>query len=382
MSTATLHTAPKAQATGNRTARSASRRPAAVPAPSTAPVAPRRPATSPARQRLIRRYEIPADAQPYLDVFFTPTEIAFAAEAPTSPFTVEEAQRILDRLAARGDAPEATDAAAFLDAAYRRAVVDLAPDEPGTTAANPAAAAHATAPASEPRYRLGTFYSRLDVFAISEQDAWRTIPDATRAALDAWYFNAYIDSLDPDPATPPTQDAVLSLDETLAFIDKQDRPIYLNTCDCRSLANGCEAPRRVCLTYKSGPNTFCGRGLSDALTKEQAKDVVRQADKAGLMHTANPNGICNCCGDCCYLFRGQHRRDSLGTWPIAPHVVAYDAEKCISCGRCVKRCHFDVFALKREGKQRTLLVDTTPCVGCGLCVSVCPTHALSLVERN
>ena len=379
MSTATLHTAPKAQDAGSRAARSASRRPATAAAPSTAPVAPRRPATSPARQRLIERYGIPTDAQPYLDVFFTQTEITFAAEAPTSPFTIEEAQRILDRLAAHGNAPEPADAATFLDAAYRRAVVDLVPDDPEATAAESARAAN---PASEPRYRLGTFYSRLDVFAISEQDAWRTIPDATRTALDAWYFDAYIDSLDPGPATPPTQDAVLSLDGTLAFIDKQDRPIYLNTCDCRSLANGCAAPRRVCLTYKSGPNTFSGRGLSDALTKEQAKDVVRQADKAGLMHTANPNGICNCCGDCCYLFRGQRRRDSLGTWPIAPHVVAYDAEKCISCGRCVKRCHFDVFALKREGKKRTLLVDTAPCVGCGLCVSVCPTHALSLVERN
>lgn len=317
----------------------------------------------------LTRFGIPAPAAPYLDVFFSPAELAFGARVGEGPFTRTEVGDLL-ATAAREDDRIETDPDSFIAAAYRRGFIDLvdAGSDPAT-------------------YRLGSFYGRLDVFAITQQDDWRAVPEEARRELDAWYFDAYIESLDADPAAPPTDDTVLSLEETLAFIDGQERPVYLNTCDCRSLSGDCGSPVRTCLTYKSGPNTFCGRGLSEPLTKEQAKDVVRMADEAGLMHTVNPNGICNCCSDCCYLFRGERARRSHGVWPIVPHIIELDRDACIGCGRCVKRCHFDVFTLQRAedgtGRGRRFVTESTEtCVGCGICASTCPVGALALVERT
>ena len=320
---------------------------------------------------------VPAVALPYADVFYSEAELALAARLPGAPFTAQDASRVL------GDAVTTVQAAELLRAAHHRGVVDLA-DADGTER-----------DAEDPFYAIGTFYSRLDVFAISEQELWQIIPREARRAMDEWYFDAYMEGMDPDRSVVPTEDAVLSLEETLAKIDADPRQIYLNTCDCRSLAGDCGLPTRTCLTYKDGPNSFCGRGLSQALTKEEAKDVVREADRAGLMHTANPNGICNCCGDCCYLFRGQRYRDSLGIWPIAPHIIHLDADACIGCGRCVKRCHFGVFTLMdapkaavsagdapRRLRRRVAKADTSTCVGCGICANTCPVSALTLFERS
>lgn len=298
------------------------------------------------KKQVAKAFEAPDEAIDYLDVFYTPAEQAFAVSQGSMEFTEEEV-------------PAAS-------TMHRRGVVDAVEDKPGV-------------------YRVGTFYNRLDVFAVSEQEAWRTLPAEARDALNEWYRAAYIDWLKSVPDAAPTRDTVLTLDETLEFIDAQERPVFLSTCDCRSLAGDCGKPTRTCLTYKTGVNSFRGRGLSQALTKDEAKEVVRKADKAGLMHTANPNGICNCCGDCCFLMLGMQALESQGVWPIQPHVVSFDADACVGCGCCVKRCNLGVFtrAAAPAGSRRAskIEVDASRCVGCGLCVITCPVHALELGER-
>ena len=298
----------------------------------------------------IDKFEIPDVAIPYIEHFYTVEELTFAEAVDADTFG---ADTDTPAFSAAGIA----DPSAFIARAYARGTIDKA-DAPGA-------------------YKLGTFYGHLDVFSVSEHDAWMELDRETRRAIDDWYFGAYMDWLRSQSIEHPSDDRFLTLDETLDFIDAQERPVYLNTCDCRSLSGDCGLPTRTCLTYKSGPNTFKDRGLSQALTKEEAKDVVRAADRAGLMHTANPNGICNCCGDCCYLIRGMRELDSLGTWPPSPYVVSFDAERCVGCGRCVKRCHFGVF----ERKGRTVTAHTDRCAGCSICTTTCPVNALSLKER-
>lgn len=116
----------------------------------------------------------------------------------------------------------------------------------------------------------------------------------------------------------------------------------------------------------------------EKMDKEGAKQVVIDAHEAGLMHTANPNGICNCCGDCCYVLRSQQRRKSIGVWPPSKYVIEFDESKCIGCGKCAKRCHFGVFEIK-EGK---VTVDESKCIGCGICNSTCKKNALTMKERK
>jgi Pyruvate/2-oxoacid:ferredoxin oxidoreductase delta subunit len=230
----------------------------------------------------------------------------------------------------------------------------------------------------QPLYRLNSFYGALDVFVISHQEVYRTFPEETRLALDSWYFRAYMDGLDADRSKAPTADVIMTLEETLNFIDRQTRTPYLNDCDCRSLRGDCGLPTRTCITYRNGANTFVDRGHSEELTKEEAKEIVRQADRDGLMHTVNPDGICNCCGDCCYLFRGQQERNSTGLWPKANYVVSIDEDRCVGCGLCTTRCHFRV--LTPEAGR--ILAEPERCIGCGICATACPAEAITMKGRE
>ena len=299
------------------------------------------------KELLIKKFEIPQEAINYVELFFTEEEMYFIENINKDIFNRDDVARIIN-----GDADS------FIKDSYRRGIISLADEK-------------------EETYKVGNFYGRLDIFAISENDKYKSIPREDRKKIDNWYFDQYYESLDKNPAIRPTEDEILTLQETLDFIDSQERPVYLNYCDCRSLSGDCNMPTRTCITYKNGINTFAHRGLSEQINKEQAKEVVINADKAGLMHTVNSNGICNCCDDCCYLFRGQEKRKSRGFWPKSNHIVEIDKEKCVGCGLCVKRCRFNVFS--KEG--RNIQPDLEKCVGCGICATACPVGALKMKGR-
>ncbi len=227
-------------------------------------------------------------------------------------------------------------------------------------------------------YRTGSFYGRLDIFATEEIDTYDHLSRETKERLDAWYFNAYLDFLGTLENAHPTQDEVLPLEDVLTFIEQRDDTPYLALCDCRRLIQNCSQPTETCITYRTAPNSFVKRGLVKAITKEEAKEVVREADRQGLIHTVNPGGICSCCTDCCYLFRAARARDSQGIWPRVHYVVKIDKGKCINCGVCRKRCKFAVFTKENEVR----ISQKSNCQGCGLCVTACPTGALMLTEKS
>ena len=170
----------------------------------------------------------------------------------------------------------------FIEKAYRRGVISYVDNE-------------------RKLYKLGSFYLRLDIKATSEYDSYRNLPSSILERLDAWCMNEYLDTLRNVADEPPTEDRVYTLSEILEYVDQKDGPIFLNFCDCRSLSGECGHMRRTCITYKTGINTYSDRGLLPEIDKEKAKNVLREADRNGLMHTANNHGICNCCGDCCYF---------------------------------------------------------------------------------
>lgn len=168
-------------------------------------------------------------------------------------------------------------------------------------------------------YCLGSFYGRLDIFATDETEIYDSLSREDKEKLDRWYFQAYVNSL--GDSLRPTEDEVLPLDEVLRFIDERDDTPYLASCDCRRLIQNCSQPVETCITYRTAPNSFVKRGLAKAITKEEAKEIVRMADEKGLIHTINPGGICSCCTDCCYLFRAAEYRHSLGSWPRVSYQV-------------------------------------------------------------
>jgi Pyruvate/2-oxoacid:ferredoxin oxidoreductase delta subunit len=296
-------------------------------------------------------------ARKHIDRIVTPPEQEVLLALGQGSFTAEEADRI--------------GGAGFTVKAYRRGVLSLE--------------------GSGPYYRAAGFYTRLEIFAVSEPELYRNLDVEDQREIDEWYFDTYYKSLEIKAGAPPTADAVLTLAEAVTFIENETRQAYLVNCDCRSLAAGavphesvCGKPLEVCISFRNGPNSNAHRGISRPVTKAGAKQAVLRADKSGLMHTANKNTICNCCADCCYLSRARKRRNGeLGTdagrivpWPRQTKRVAVNASRCSRCTLCTKRCPFGLFSL--EGG--TVSVRTEFCVGCGLCVNTCPGGALELRE--
>ena len=297
---------------------------------------------------ICEQFEIPPEGADLLTFFFTEEEIRFMLAVSAGEI--------------RMPVPAVTPG---IDTAkeYRRGLLNKT-DETGTS------------------FRFNNFYGFLDVFCISNDEKYRTLPWETRVRLDEWYFKEYLKTLD-NGQDPPTTDRVLPLEEIVEEILSDPRPVYLNYCDCRSLTGACGLPRHTCITYTNAINTFVDRGLSEQIDPERAAGIVRQTEKDGLMHTSAMGGICNCCGDCCYLFRAQQARQSVGVWPAAEWIIAQDEEKCVNCGKCIQRCHLQVFAKysTAEGKK-TVAADPSKCAGCGICRSTCPTGALKLIKRK
>lgn len=294
----------------------------------------------------IQKFQVPEVAYHLIDKMFTEEEIRFVSKMEKDIFTEDDIKKM-----------DLVNVKHFIKNSYHRGIISIVDNIKGS-------------------FKISNFYGRLDIYAISEMDKYKSFSRHDRDALDDWYFEAYYNGLGLKSDIPPSEDEIMPLGQALSFIDQQDRPVYLNYCDCRSLRGECGFPTKTCITYRNGINSFAHRGLSEEIDKEKAKEIVKRADKIGLMHTVNPNGICNCCGDCCYLFRGQIKRKSKGVWPKTTHIIDFDASLCIACGKCVNKCHFDVFQ-----KEGNILIDIEKCVGCGICVQSCPTKALKLIEK-
>ena len=305
--------------------------------------------------RFLSTFKVPDVAVSVIDRIVSADDIGFVEALATEVFTVEDARTAL--VESTGEPWSEARVAEFLDGAYRRGVIRLL-DESFT------------------RFAMGSFYDRLEVFVVTEPETYHALSRETQVALDGWYLEAYMDSLGDEQR--PTSDRVVSRDEAITYVDTIERPIWLNRCDCRTLAGRCDKPVDTCISFRSGINTMSHRGWSKAITKAEAQAVIRSANAAGLMQTVNDNGICNCCSDCCYLFRAQKARGSEAAWPVSENVARVDSSLCIACGLCVDRCPFG--ALELVGDE--IVRDAELCRGCGLCAETCPTSAIALVPRN
>lgn len=73
--------------------------------------------------------------------------------------------------------------------------------------------------------------------------------------------------------------------------------------------------------------------------------------------------------------------------PPAPNYrgrIAYDAEKCVNCGSCVKVCSPSAITREFEdvegGQKITYTFDMTSCTFCGTCQDFCDTGAIQMTQ--
>jgi NAD-dependent dihydropyrimidine dehydrogenase PreA subunit len=314
-------------------------------------------------------YETPGVMKPYAYKLVTPEEEALILYLHDGPKTAAD-------VAARFGMT-AGEAEALLAFAYRRANAHKSRDAEGA-------------------YTAATLYDRLGVFTQYEQASWREIPRQDREAIDEWYVGAFTDRMRAQMEREGDafhRDSVLPIEQALAEIERiwQEKGVdyFLVPCNCRTTSNNCHHSLNTCLANYYGPNGAWDRGYGKKLTIEEVREVMRAADREGLMHTVSPSGhICNCETCCCYEFRAAERLQSKGRYPRVGHVAVFDEALCVGCGACEKRCRFGAFRVGEgaggggAGGGRKASFDPELCWGCGVCAVACPKQAITVAARE
>ncbi len=157
-------------------------------------------------------------------------------------------------------------------------------------------------------------------------------------------------------------------------------------CICRVqqhlVGKGCDGPLESCLVFAPVENAFSRSKEDRPLTKNEALQLLRATEDAGLVHTVGNyrdgiDYICNCCTCCCGILRGIAEYGIMSAVAHSDFSMAVEAEHCSGCNACVDRCPFGALS----AGETVVAVDRQHCMGCGLCVVACSTDALRLERR-
>jgi len=181
---------------------------------------------------------------------------------------------------------------------------------------------------------------------------------------------------------------VLPYDEVMKLIDKTEY-IAAGTCVCRHqgdlLDRPCDKPKdNLCMIFGPSAQFAQSYGFVNLISKEEARQRIDEAEKAGLVHNyANSQDryidlLCNCCGCHCFLLRAAKRSPLPSQFVIANWVIDIDDDACVGCGVCIDRCWMEALKMDSDLVAR----DFNRCIGCGICRYVCPSDAMKLVRRE
>jgi NAD-dependent dihydropyrimidine dehydrogenase PreA subunit len=172
--------------------------------------------------------------------------------------------------------------------------------------------------------------------------------------------------------------------EDVLTILKEQKNIVLADCVCRVLAHkndrGCDNPVETCLIFGSHADYYVENGLGRYITNEEALEVAKKSEEAGLVmqpfNSQKAGGMCSCCGDCCGILRSIKMQPSPAKAVQSNYFAVVDEELCTLCSICVDRCQVDAISL-----EDAAVVDLNRCIGCGLCVTTCDPEAITLQRK-
>jgi ferredoxin len=176
---------------------------------------------------------------------------------------------------------------------------------------------------------------------------------------------------------------ILAYESCKEIIDMNDS-VAVAKCPCRIRARKCERPLETCLQIGKAAEYALERGTGRQVSKEEAMQILSQAEEAGLVHVTlnKADGmyfICNCCGCCCIALRSIIDYGQIVTDP-SRFLANVDEDACTACSACEECCYFDAIQVQEREGNEVALVDDEKCVGCGLCRAACPEDAISLLE--
>lgn len=235
-------------------------------------------------------------------------------------------------------------------------------------------------------YEMTTFYDRYPYFAQYEPEAYGEYSQETVRKLNDWDLKVYMDMV-ADKAlaiawgekVPMHQTQYLTLEEALDMVESFGDEILVLPCNCKAMERCREKPVNVCIgKLKGGPNTACDQGHGEIITCEEAKNLVKEVNKKGLMQCGEYDWLCSCDGVCCYPVKMAKILGTRLHYPASHYEILWDQEKCIQCGKCAKICNFGAFV--KEGKK--VSYHPEKCWGCTICAPNCPREAITLKKRR
>lgn len=174
-------------------------------------------------------------------------------------------------------------------------------------------------------------------------------------------------------------------EQVSSYIERYE-PISVSTCFCRHEARllegqDCGKPNDVCMQFGAGARYVIERKLGRQVSKEEARQVLRKAEEAGLVHasmnTQEIDFMCNCCPCHCMILKTALAQPRPAMALQSGFQPAFDPHRCVGCGTCVERC--PAGALELSGDIPRLNLDR--CFGCGVCASGCFSEAIELTHR-
>jgi len=128
---------------------------------------------------------------------------------------------------------------------------------------------------------------------------WTRLPLLGR--LVRWAANAYGRNMEGAYLLTP--------DEAEAIVDSAEG-VAVGPCTCRTIFRNCDNPIDVEILLGSTRHIFMEHMPDDSheITKEEAREILRDCHRRGLIHTVikcreDYYAICNCCSCCCVPLR-------------------------------------------------------------------------------
>ncbi|HCY85956.1 MAG TPA: 4Fe-4S ferredoxin [Desulfobacteraceae bacterium] len=176
------------------------------------------------------------------------------------------------------------------------------------------------------------------------------------------------------------------------LLDLASPPFVILPCICRRkkamAGEPCRQTERTetCMAMGGIARTLMEMDIGRKIDREEALAIIRENQKEGLVlqpaNTRHIEFLCSCCGCCCSMLSLQ--RDlpvPLDFWS-ANHRAELERDRCVGCGKCIKRCQAGALTLKElQGRMACIEVNPHRCIGCGHCVAVCPTKAMRLSPK-
>ena len=176
-------------------------------------------------------------------------------------------------------------------------------------------------------------------------------------------------------------------DQVATYIERYE-PLSVSTCYCRHEAklldenDDCGKPDEVCMQFGMGAQFVIDRGMGRKISKEEAINILKNCEEAGLVHsTINRQEIdflCNCCNDHCVILRKALAQPKPGIALNSGFQPVRNPDLCVACGTCIERCPASALTMGADDLPQ---VNLDRCIGCGVCATSCPEGAITLVER-